>query len=111
MKTRTIYRIRFYNQGEVYELYARKVSQSALYAFVEVEDILFGERSRVVVDPTEERLKSEFAGVKRVSIPVGTVVRIDEVEKEGVAKILPGDGETAKITHFPLPTKPPGRKF
>jgi hypothetical protein len=110
MKTRSIYRIRFHNQGEVYELYARKVSQSALYAFVEVEDILFGERSRVVVDPSEERLKSEFAGVKRVSIPVGSVVRIDEVEKEGVAKILPGDGETAKVTHFPLPVSPPKHK-
>ncbi|MEX2163199.1 MAG: DUF1820 family protein [Sulfuricaulis sp.] len=110
MKTRSIYRIRFHNQGDVYELYARKVSQSALYAFVEVEDILFGERSRVVVDPTEERLKTEFAGVKRVSIPVGSVVRIDEVEKEGVAKILPGDGETAKVKLFPLPATPPGRK-
>jgi hypothetical protein len=41
---------------------------------------------------------------------VGSVVRIDEVEKEGVAKILPGDGETAKVTHFPLPATPPGRK-
>lgn len=110
MKTRTIFRIRFHNQGEIYELYARKVSQSPLYAFVEVEDILFGERSRVVVDPTEERLQAEFAGVKRISIPVGSVIRIDEVEKEGIAKILPGDGESAKISQFPLPATPPGRK-
>ena len=110
MKTRSIYRIRFHNQGEVYELYARKVSQSALYAFVEVEDILFGERSRVVVDPTEERLKTEFAGVKRVSIPVGSVVRIDEVEKEGTNKIVALAAPQGNLAPFPMPPGTLGSK-
>ena len=31
-----IYRIAFYNQGDIYELHAREVHQSNLYAFVEV---------------------------------------------------------------------------
>lgn len=102
------YRIIFHNHGNVYELYARNVSQGQLYAFVEVSDIIFGERSALLVDPSEERLKSEFAGVKRTYIPLQAVVRIDEVEKEGINKITPGDGN--KIMPFPMPLTPPGSK-
>ena len=60
MKHRKVYRIAFYNQGNIYELYAREVHQSSMYAFVEVEDIIFGERTSVVVDPSEEKLKAEL---------------------------------------------------
>lgn len=110
-KTKPVYRIQFHHQGSLYEIYARKVSQGVLYAFVEVEDILFGERSQVVVDPAEERLKSEFAGVRRTYIPLHAVVRIDEVEKQGTNKIVAAAAEPGgKITPFPLAVPPPGRK-
>ena len=65
MAQKRIYRIVFHNQGKVYELYARKVTQDGMYAFVEISDLIFGERSKLVVDPAEEQLKTEFAGVKR----------------------------------------------
>lgn len=112
-KTKPVYRIQFHQQGHLYEIYARKISQGALYAFVEVEEILFGERSQVVLDPSEERLKAEFAGVRRTYLPLHAVVRIDEVDKQGVNKIvIDGDktGGGAKITPFPLTLPPPGRK-
>jgi hypothetical protein len=109
-KTKPLYRIQFLSQGNLYEVYARKVSQGSLYAFVEVEDLVFGERSQVVVDPSEERLKAEFAGVKRFHIPLPAVVRIDEVEKSGTAKILPASAEAGKVTPFPMGLTPPGRK-
>ena len=83
-----IYRITFASQGKVYELYARNVSQSDLYGFVAVEDILYGERSSIVVDPGEEQLKVEFKGVCRTMIPYHAVQRIDEVEKEGAGKVI-----------------------
>jgi hypothetical protein len=92
---RQIYKVTFVNQGQVYEIYARSVSQGTLFGFVEVEDLLFGERSQVVVDPSEESLKSEFKGVARTYIPLHAVVRIDQVEKEGTARITArakGDG-------------------
>lgn len=95
-----IYRIQFFNQGEIYEVYAKQVSQGGLFGFIEVEEMIFGERSQVVVDPTEEKLKSEFQGVKRTYIPMHAIVRIDEVEKEGPAKISDAKG---KVTPFPLP--------
>lgn len=103
-----VYRIAFYNQGDIYELHAREVHQSNMYAFVEVEDIIFGERTSIVVDPSEERLKSEFEGVRRTYIPLQAVIRIDEVEREGANKIIASDGSN-KVTPFPLP-RPEHRK-
>ena len=108
MNDRKVYRISFYNQGEIYELHAREVRQSDMYAFVEVGDIIFGERTSIVVDPAEERLKSEFAGVRHTYIPLQAVVRIDEVEREGTNKIIAADGSN-KVTPFPLPV-PASRK-
>lgn len=105
---KSIYRIIFHNQGNIIELYAHEVSQNGMYAFVEVGDIIFGERSKLVVDPSEEQLKSQFAGVKRTFLPLHAVVRIDEVEKEGKNKITPaGDDKHGKITPFPIPMTPP----
>ena len=85
---KTIYRIFFTSQGKGYEIYARKVSQGEMYGFVEIEEIVFGEKSAIVVDPNEDALKNEFASVKRLMVPYHSVSRIDEVEKEGQSKII-----------------------
>ncbi len=97
-RTAPIYRITFLNKGKVYEVFAKQVYQSEFYGFIEIEDYLFNERSQVLVDPSEEKLKSEFEGVKRSFIPLQAVVRIDEVEKAGAARISSGDN----ITPFPV---------
>ncbi len=103
-----IFKIMFVNQGKVYELYARKVSHGGLFGFVEVEELTFGERSSVVLDPGEERIKAEFAGVKRTYLPLHSVLRIDEVSKKGTAKIVALEG--GNVTAFPsaLYTPPTG---
>ncbi len=82
-----IFKVVFVNQGKVYEIYARKVSHGSLFGFVEVEELVFGERSAVVVDPTEEKVKAEFEGVKRTYLPMHSVLRIDEVRQQGASKI------------------------
>ena len=96
-----IYRVFFHNQGQVYELYAHAIYQSELYGFVEIEDYTFGTRSQMLIDPTEDRLRNEFDGVQRSFIPMHAIIRIDEVEKEGIAKITDGKGDT--VTPFPMP--------
>ena len=107
-KKKSIFRVVFHNQGNVYELYAHEVTQGAMYAFVEVSDILFGERSKLVVDPSEEKLKAEFSGVKVTYIPLHAVIRIDEVDKEGKSKVTPVEGEKmGNVSTFPMPIKPP----
>lgn len=98
---RQIYRVIFLNQGQIYEIYAANIYQGDLYGFLEVEEFLFGERARMVVDPSEERLKNEFAGVQRSYIPIHAIIRIDEVEKEGVAKVTDAGG--SNVTAFPMP--------
>ena len=97
-KTKEVYKITFLNKGKVYEIFVKQVYQSDLYGFIEIEEFLFDERSQVVVDPSEEKLKSEFTGVRRSFIPMQAIIRIDEVEQTGVAKISSGD----KITPFPV---------
>ncbi|MEQ8661300.1 MAG: DUF1820 family protein [Gammaproteobacteria bacterium] len=101
---KTTYRITFHNQGKVYEIYARDVHQSGLFGFVEVEKIIFGEKSSLLVDPSEEHLKSEFAGVSRTYIPMHAVIRIDEVDRSGHGRITEGGGKGEKITPFPVYT-------
>lgn len=101
-----IFKVIFINQGAVYEMYAKEIYQSDLYGFIELEGFIFGERSQVVVDPSEEKLKSEFDGVVRSYVPVGAIIRIDEVEKEGVPKMLSTGG---KVAPFPVNIVPPTR--
>ncbi|HQU16752.1 MAG: hypothetical protein B7Z66_11300 [Chromatiales bacterium 21-64-14] len=107
MASKRIYRVVFLNQGRVYEVYARAVSQGGLYGFVEVSDLIFGEKSSVVVDPSEERLRTEFSGVKRFHVPLHAVVRIDEVEKQGACKISEWPGKGASVMAFPMAAYPP----
>lgn len=99
MSNDPLYKVIFLNQGQVYELYAREIFQSDLHGFIEIEELIFGERSQMLVDPAEEKLKSEFQGVKRSYIPMHAVIRIDEVEKEGMAKISSVEG--TNVTPFP----------
>jgi hypothetical protein len=107
MADRRIYRVLFFQQGEVFELYARQVSQGNLFGFVELEELVFGQTSEVLVDPSQERLASEFKDVKRAYVPMHAVLRIDEVEKPGVSRITKPSGEAAKVAAFPGPIYTP----
>jgi len=102
----TIYRINFVSAGEVYEIYAANVGQGGLFGFIEVEEILFGERSKLLIDSSEERLKTEFEGVQRTFIPMHAVLRIDEVEKAGRGRITTGSD---KVAPFPIPMMGPSK--
>lgn len=97
-----LYRVAFVNQDKVYELYVRHVCQSDLWGFIELEDFVFGNRSELLVDPGEEKLRQQFAGVQRSHVPMNAIVRIDEVREEGSARI-----SDAKGTVTPFPSIPP----
>ena len=107
MGERRVYRVLFFQQGEVYEVYARQVSQGELFGFVELEELLFGETSELLVDPSQEKLATEFRDVKRAYVPMHAVLRIDEVEKQGVSRITKPSGEAAKVAPFPGPIYTP----
>jgi hypothetical protein len=103
-----IFKVIFHNQGKVFEVYARKVGHGQLFGFIEVEELIFGEKSAVVVDPSEEKIQSEFAGVKRTYLPLHSVIRIDEVRKSGASKVSAADGSNVATFPFPVYTPPSG---
>ena len=96
-----LYRISFRNHDQIFEVYAREVSHGALLGFVEIGKLVFGEKSSVVVDPIEEKLKAQFEGVERFFVPAHAVIRIDQVSASGPSRITAA-GEGGKVMPFPL---------
>ena len=96
---KSTFRIQFHNNNKIYELYAHEVSQSHMAGFIEIGEIIFGEHSKLLIDPAEEKLKHEFGNVKHTYIPHFAIIRIDEVDQCGKNRIL--DNEGASITNFP----------
>lgn len=98
------------------ELYAKGVGQGNLFGFIEAEDLVFGEKSAVLIDPSEEGLRQEFENTKRIYIPLHSVLRIEEIDVKKAqprAKLLPmpsADGSKKgaedKVTPFYLPPDP-----
>lgn len=96
-----LFRVSFSYLDSIYEVYAKQVTESDMFGFILIEDFVFGEHSGLVVDPSEEKLKLELQGVTRIYVPSHAIHRIDEVEKQGVAKIK--DGKlSGKVAVFPL---------
>jgi len=104
-----LYRIRFQNEGKIFELYARQVTQGELFGFIQVEQLEWGKKSAVIIDPTEQELRNEFAGVKRFQVPMHAVVRVDEVEKPGPAKIVSMKEGAPKAGAPSVPIYPPSK--
>ncbi len=104
---KSIYRVKFVNQDKLYEVYCSNVYQSDMYGFIELEELIFGERSQLLVDPGEEKLQQEFSGVKRSFVPMNAIVRIDEVEKEGKPSIKDSAGGSVAAFPSAIPTHKP----
>ncbi len=99
MSSTPLYRIIFTQEEEIYEVYARYLSEDSLMGFIDIEELVFTDESALVVDPSEEKLRNEFKGVKRSYIPLHMILRIDEVHKEGAARIKSA-GEKGNVHNF-----------
>jgi hypothetical protein len=97
-----MFKVAFLNQSKVYELYCKKVTGSDLsYGFIEIAELVFETDDSVLIDPTEERLREEFADVEVLHIPMHAVIRVEQVKKRGTCAIR--DSQTGdKVTHLPL---------
>jgi hypothetical protein len=100
----SLFRIQFIANGVRYELYVRELCQGSLFGFIEIGDFVWDNHTSVVVDPSHEKLKDEFADVTTTYIPMHNVLRIDEVKKQGTAKI---SELSDKVTAFPNPIYTP----
>ena len=109
MNKNHLYRVNFINQDKIYEVYTKEVSQGGLFGFVEIGELIFGETSSLVVDPSEEKLRNEFLGVASSFVPMNAIIRIDVVDKEGLGKIkdLPNNAQ-GNVSPFPNTFIKPG---
>jgi len=99
---KNIYRVHFSSHRKDYEVYCKSIVESDIFGFIEIEQLIFGETSTVVIDPSEESIKAEFSDVKCSLIPMHAITRIDIVEKEGVAKIVQHSNDSgSNISAFP----------
>ncbi|MCX7120595.1 MAG: DUF1820 family protein [Gammaproteobacteria bacterium] len=101
-----IYRVIFVQNETLYEVYARYLTEESLMGFIEIEELIFQDTtSSVLVDPAEEKLRAEFKDVKRSYIPLHTILRIDEVVKEGAVRMQPSEkikkGNVSHLTFTP----------
>lgn len=97
--SRIYYKIAFYNQGSVYEISARYVSESQLFGFLEVSDLVFESEDSSL----ETKLSSEFEGVRTTYVPTHAVIRIDEVEdKKAGSRTLEDEDTESNVSHFPI---------
>ncbi len=104
--SRALHKVTFLNHGRIYEIYAQRVSSGSLWGFTEVADLVFDVHDGLVVDPTEERLREEFAGTRVLHLPMQSIVRIEEVEKKGQSAIRDAASGEKVVTPFPMPAKP-----
>lgn len=100
----SIYRVIFIQNDKLYEVYAKFLTEESLMGFIEIEELIFQDaRSGLVLDPAEEKLRAEFKDVKRSYIPLHTILRIDEVMKEGEARVTTSDKvavKTGNVSHL-----------
>ena len=86
MARKNLYKVSFYNQGKLYELFARRVSHGELFGFLEVAELVFGKKSAVIVDPNENALRAEFENSEKIFISLHSVVRIDQLGNQSQLK-------------------------
>ena len=96
MSKQPTYKLVFYNQGQVYELYARQIFQSYLMGFIEIEEFVSGERTQLIVDPAEEKLKNEFKAINGL-----TDQKVSVFNAKSLLKLKPN-------TAHPVSTPQPG---
>jgi len=104
-KDDAVYRVTFINQDKVIEVFVNHVYQSDIWGFIQLEGFIFGQRSELLVDPGEEKVKALFSEVKSSFIPTQAIIRIDEVERSGVAKLSEVKGGVAQFPMMPPPRK------
>lgn len=102
--TKPLFRVQFISNGERYELFVREVSQGSMFGFIEIGDFVWDSHTSLVLDPSHEKLKTEFADVTRTYVPMHSVLRIDEVKKQGSSKITQ---LSDKVMAFPTPIYTP----
>lgn len=87
-----LFKVVFLQHDELHEVYARSVSESSMMHFVEVEALVLdapasSESGSPTQSKAQARLRSTYADVQRIYLPIQTILRIEEVHHVGTANI------------------------
>jgi hypothetical protein len=71
-------------EKKIQTIHASKLNPSSFLGLVEISDIVFIDRSEIIISPDDGNLRTRFKNVERSYIPLNSIIRIDEVviEKE-----------------------------
>jgi len=80
-----LFKIIFVDEDKkIQTIHSSKLNPSSFLGLVEISDIVFLDKSEIIIAPDDGDLKNKFKNVERSYIPLNAIVRIDEVtiEKE-----------------------------
>ena len=84
---KNVFKVHFFYLGKIYTLFAKEVGPSPdFYNMCVISQIIF-KRNRNLIVPSEDEVRSEFANLKNLLIPLNHIVRIDElatIEEEDI---------------------------
>ena len=103
MPKEIVYRVLYHQQTVPFELYARSVSESEMFGFVELEELVF---ETAATEPAQEKVKQEFDAVKRTYIPLTNVIRIDAIERDDEMNWQGKRPNVGNVTVFPVSPSP-----
>ena len=101
-----LFKVVFLQHDELHEVYARSVSESSMMHFIEVEALVLdapvSSQSGSLPPSSEARLRSTYADVQRIYLPIQTVLRIEEGHHVGTANIhsIEPGAQEAKVTQI-----------
>ena len=87
----SIYRVHFMWKDKARTIEARGLDMTHPY-FVSITELLFPERSTVIIDPNDDELRREFGEAHHIMIPFQSVQLIEELSKnetESDGKVIP----------------------
>lgn len=110
MAEKTLYRVKFRSEDKMYEIYADSVYQADLIGFIAIEGLRFSEpgTNSVIANPSEERMREEFADTEVLLLPMHSIFRVDVVKAQGMAKIVQLDPQNQVSQNIIFPSSKPG---
>lgn len=91
-----LYKILFMDEEkQVQTIHASKLNPSSFLGLVEISDIVFLDKSEIIISPDDGKLKGMFKNVERSYIPLNYIVRIDEVTIEKETPVIRLWGENS----------------
>ena len=84
-----LYKITFLDDNKNHiTLYAHNIEQSDMIGFLEIYDFEFPRVSEIILTPGEDAAHELLKSTKRLILPLGLIIRIEELQEEKHAEII-----------------------